>query len=124
MNVAPNSEKPVSLRAVLSLALITVVAACSSTDGPDSLSVSTTVTPAQFRAGDRVSVHVVVRNTGFQTRTVASNSCPQAFVVLAGNGTISGPREELCTAQAEFVTLRPGEEFSKTEDWSGDALGG
>lgn len=109
-------------RASLAISLVALFAACSTApNAADGFSVVTTVSPAQFRAGDQVSVHVVVRNISYETRTIAGNNCPYAFVVVGADGSIVGPGDQICTAQMETVHLPPQGEYSWTQTWTGGA---
>jgi hypothetical protein len=115
----------VHLRATFSFAFIAIIAACVHplTGVAGDLSVTTTVTPAQFRAGDRVSVLVVVTNTGLRTHTISGKTCPQVFAVESPDGTVVGPSAPVCTMEAVNMTLSPGATYSWTQSWTGDGVG-
>lgn len=112
-------------RATFSFAFIAIIAACvhPSTPFDGDLLVTTTVTPAQFRAGDRVSVHVVVTNTGLRAHSINGNTCPRMFVVESPDGTYVGPSTGVCTMELVTMTLSPGATYSWTQSWTGDGVG-
>ncbi len=112
-------------RATFSFAFIAIIAACVHPTTPfdGDLLATTTVTPAQFRAGDNVSVHVVITNTGRQAHTINGNTCARMFVVESPDGTYVGPWTGVCSAVALNMTLSPGATYSWTQSWTGDGVG-
>ena len=82
-----------------------------------SLLATTTVTPAVFHSGKVVAVHVIVTNRGSVPRTIDVNLCPDPFLVSSAAGTVVGPADRTCTADARQKSLAPGEQFSFDRAW-------
>jgi hypothetical protein len=107
----------------LSVAL--VACACSDATAPDhDLVVQTTVVPAEFHAGDQVTVNIVITNTGPRPRMIFENECLSAFEVETMAGTVVGPGERICDAIAVPRVLAAGEQYTLRQQWIGDGLRG
>jgi hypothetical protein len=107
----------------LSLAVI-LLAACSAspTSSANDLRITASVTPAEFRAGDATTVAVVVTNHGGQSRKIHTEGCPPPFVVTTFAGTVVGPTEStVCSLVLRWTQLAPGESYTFTQQWKGDA---
>lgn len=106
------------------LALFSVAACGDSgrTPWPD-YEVKATVQPAIARVGEKVDVTVSVQNISAQTKEFNTNACFTAFEVHDASGAHVAPRsEQNCFAYATRIVLGPGETYSITQQWSGDAL--
>lgn len=67
------------------------------TSPAESLRVTTTVSPATFRAGDSVTVTVVVTNDGSRTHYVFAQPCDDPFQVFDGSGRAFARVPRACT---------------------------
>lgn len=99
-----------------------LVAACSSATSPTAdLGVVTTLSRAEFRAGDAIDVSITVTNHGTASRELNIATCPDPFIVTTEDGTVVGPALRGCTLELRTRDLRPGESFTYALLWLGDA---
>ena len=116
------------MRALIATATLALVAACSGPQSTevsgdnDGILVSLSVTPADFRVGDSVTVRLTAINRDSRPRTIVANECPLPIVVTSTDGEVLGPGERICTAIALTKELGPDEAFMLDLQWSGDAM--
>lgn len=85
--------------------------------------VVTAASPIVARIGDSVAVTVTATNVSERPQVLLANDCTTAFAVFDSAGQRVGPAsEQFCLANAKPVTLAPGEQYSITQQWRGDAL--
>lgn len=85
--------------------------------------VVTAASPIVARIGDSIAVTVTATNVSGRPQVLLTNDCITAFGVFDSAGRRIGPAsEQFCLANAKPVTLGPGEQYSITQQWRGDAL--
>lgn len=106
--------------------LMLAVVSCSSPVSPSAdLRVETTMSTTTVRPGDAVTVSIVLSNHGALPHRVYADVCPDPFVVTRADGTVVGPAERLCALISPLmVDLAPGESYTITVPWTGDARAG
>jgi hypothetical protein len=98
------------------------VVACDSTTSPaDQLRVTTSVSASSFKVGVRVDVTIVARNMGRGSVRVVANACAGGFTVSTPDGALVGPAPKVCTMELAVRELAPGESYTITSQWTGDA---
>jgi hypothetical protein len=108
----------------LRLAILSLVAACSSPTSPVHISVNTTISVSEIRAGEPVVVTVVARNAGEKAARINVSPCTPSFVVTTQDGAVVGPAEHFCNLSLATRDLAPGESFTFVGQWTGDARSG
>lgn len=107
---------------ILATAFLLVACEKSVTAPTANLLVTPIVTPSQVRAGDTVTVQVIVTNTSDRPQQYSENWCGGSFVIYSSDGTVD-PRVNIgCfnTAAAAAVTLGVGEQHVYTSRWATD----
>jgi hypothetical protein len=119
------SPRPtIIMRTLIPIFALATLASCSSqTDPAADFEVVASVAPSVARLGDQISVTVTATNISAKAQDILTNECLPAFAVLDSAGTHVGPSaEQFCTASAESIRLQPGERYSVTQPWAGDAI--
>ena len=106
------------------LVMLMLVSACASPMSLPNLSVTTTLSTSEIRAGEPVVVTVVARNAGDKTVRINSSPCTPLFVVMTQDGAVVGPAEHFCALSLMTRDLAPGESFTFVGQWTGDAQSG
>jgi len=106
-------------------AFVALTAACrdGGTEPRPVLQVTTTVTPAEFRAGTRVTVTRTVENRGSRTARIV-DACADPFTLTTSAGIVVPTAERVCALIAmarPAPTVAPGERLVLTHEWRGDA---
>lgn len=86
--------------------------------------VAVAVTPTAVRAGQAITVTLIVRNPGSERVVVQTRPCEPAFVVLDARGTVVGPGGPLCTGSVTSRTLGPGAVDTVRGGWTTDVAPG
>lgn len=101
-----------------------LLAACGeSVTGPAAgLLVTPILAQSQVRAGDTVTVQIVVTNVGNGPQQYSENWCGSPFLIYSAAGTVDASANVGCfsTAQAAIVTLGAGAQHVYTSRWATD----
>src|SRR5262245_21231388 len=105
------------------LVMLMLASACAGPMSPPNISVNTTLSTSEIRAGEPVVVTVVARNAGDKTVRINTSPCTALFVVMSQDAVV-GPAERFCALSLMTRDLAPGESFTLVGQWIGDAQSG
>src|SRR5688500_14937807 len=107
-------------------ALLLLIGCADPTSPQDDLYVAASLSSTSIRAGDPMTITIVVKNTGKRSHMVSEfNACYPPFEVATTHGSVVAPAPAICLLVGYGPrTLAPGEVYSRAFSWHGDGMGG
>jgi hypothetical protein len=106
-------------------AVLLLIGCADPTSPQDDLYVAASVSSTSIRAGEPLTITVVVKNTGKRGHVVSElSACSPPFEVTTTAGTVVAPAYPLCLLVGVSRKLAPGEVYSRTLNWHGEGVSG